>query len=93
MLPFVQSGIVEAREGRDGGYLLKVPPEQLTLADVYLAVNSEISADLGSADCGEAGIQLDNALEEITNTAEQQLITTLRRYTVADLVQRVSPFV
>jgi len=92
LLPFVQSGLVEAREGRDGGYLLKVSPEQLTLADVYLTVNSEISSDVDSMDCGEAGIQLDNALEEITKTVEQQVITTLRRYTVADLVQRVSPF-
>ncbi|WP_042164079.1 RrF2 family transcriptional regulator [Paenibacillus gorillae] len=36
-----QSGIVEAREGRDGGYCLKVVPEKLTLGDIYIAVKSD----------------------------------------------------
>jgi Rrf2 family protein len=34
MAQLARAGIVEAREGRDGGYRLALPPEQITLADV-----------------------------------------------------------
>jgi Rrf2 family transcriptional regulator, repressor of oqxAB len=86
------SGIVEAKEGRDGGYSLKIPADKLTLADVYMAVRSECtdSGERGeSMDCGEAGKQLDSVLEAIMNEAEQQTVEFLKGYTLKDLMENV----
>lgn len=89
MIPLVQAGIVAAREGRDGGYLLGRPAERITLAEVYAAVKSECTGE-GSetgGQCGEGG-PLNTALEEIMEDVEEQVIGALNRYTIADLVQR-----
>ena len=37
----VAAGLVAVREGRAGGYRLARPPERITLADVYRAVEPE----------------------------------------------------
>jgi Rrf2 family protein len=83
------SGIVEAKEGRDGGYSLKIPADKLTLADVYMAVRSECTDSGESMDCGEAGKQLDSVLEAIMNEAEQQTVEFLKGYTLRDLMENV----
>lgn len=90
ILPFVQAGLVEAREGRDGGYMLKVSPESVTLADIFVIVHSDTISDSDHSDCGEVGIQLDKALEEMADAAEQQLIATLQQFTLADLLNRMN---
>ncbi|MCD9022131.1 RrF2 family transcriptional regulator [Cohnella silvisoli] len=85
----VQSGIVEAREGRDGGYSLRLPAESITLADVYTAVTWVTceAADSGeTGECGEQGVQLDQALLEIMNEAERQTVEYLKGHTIASLL-------
>src|SRR6266545_756386 len=37
----VAAGLVDAREGRSGGYRLAKPAEKITLADVYRAVERD----------------------------------------------------
>jgi Rrf2 family transcriptional repressor of oqxAB len=86
----VQAGMVESREGRDGGYSLKLPPEQISLADIYIAVRSEGVESEDQVDCGEEGVQLDRALEAIVKKAEKQTIDYLRQYTIADLVGQLN---
>jgi Rrf2 family transcriptional repressor of oqxAB len=83
-----QAGIVEAREGRDGGYSLKVPADSITLADVFMAVRCEpAEADAeGDGDCGAQGAQLDQALLEIMNNVDRLTIEYLRGYTIAGLI-------
>lgn len=87
-----QAGIVEAREGRDGGYMLGKPSNQITLADVYLAVKSECTEVEENVDCGEAGKQLDIVLEKVLSEAEQHTIEYLRQFTIADVMARVDFF-
>lgn len=90
MAPILRAGIVAAREGRDGGYYLARPMEQVTLADIYLAVSPPHDAD----ECPDspAEVALDHglglALKEILLETEEQVIATLRRHTLADLVRR-----
>jgi Rrf2 family transcriptional repressor of oqxAB len=82
-----QSGIVEAREGRDGGYSLKMPAEGITLADVYLAVKCEGPSDSeDNVECGAEGEELDQALLEIMNEADRHTIEYLRGHTIASLL-------
>jgi len=83
------SGMVEAREGRDGGYALGKPACDITLADVYIALRAECAETEESGMCGEAGKPLDMLLVAILFDAEQQSIEHLRRFTIADMVSRL----
>lgn len=88
LLPFVQAGMVEAREGRDGGYVLKISPTELTLAHIFVLVNSETPAETAHACCEETETPLDRAIQEIAHNAERRMIETLGQHTLADLLQR-----
>ncbi|MFD0673214.1 RrF2 family transcriptional regulator [Cohnella sp. GCM10027633] len=88
------SGIVASRGGREGGYMLRKPAEQITLGEIYAAVGTgpcEAADEDGDAcsEAGEAGAQLDSALERILEEAEQRTIAYLREYTIADIMTRV----
>ncbi|GMA49721.1 hypothetical protein GCM10025857_10780 [Alicyclobacillus contaminans] len=89
LLPFVHAGIVEAREGRDGGYILKKSPEDLTLADIFMVVHHETSSPCDAPDCGARGAKLDKILDEVTDSAERQMIAALGQHTLADVLQRL----
>jgi Rrf2 family transcriptional repressor of oqxAB len=86
------AGIVESRGGREGGYILRKPADQVTLGEIYSAVNSGAEPEF-DVDCGEAGEQLDVELEKILYEAEQRTIEYLCQYTIADVMNRVEFFV
>jgi Rrf2 family transcriptional repressor of oqxAB len=84
--------IVESKGGREGGYMLRKPADQITLGEIYAAVSSgSVEPEIG-VDCGEAGEQLDVELEKILYEAEQQTIDHLRQYTIANVMNRVEFF-
>lgn len=86
------SGIVESKGGREGGYFLKKSSTEITLGDIYEAINSFTNDVEVDVDCGEAGEQLDVELEKILHEAELKTIEYLRNYTVAQLMERVPLF-
>ncbi|MFC5403466.1 RrF2 family transcriptional regulator [Cohnella soli] len=84
-----QNGFVEAREGRDGGYSLKVSPEKITLADVFAAVTCDGSGECeGHSECGAEGEKLDARLLEIMAEAERRTVAYLQQHTIADFIER-----
>ena len=95
MVHLVQAGLVEAKEGRDGGYFLRKAPADITLADVYMAVKSDCGTEQANVTvdeeggCGAAGQQLDSVLESIMGQAEQHTIDYLRQFTVDDVMRQV----
>ena len=89
MAQLAVAGIVETKEGREGGYSLKIPADILTLADVYQAVRPECLDFLDTSECGEVGKQLDHALEEIMNEAEQESLKLLKGYTLAQFMDKI----
>lgn len=90
--PLVQAGIVEAREGRSGGYRLAKAPERIRLSEVYTVVR-DASAQ-GSAESGDVeeasthGASLDMALSGILGQAEERVLEFLSRFTIADLLRK-----
>jgi Rrf2 family transcriptional repressor of oqxAB len=87
----VAAGLVEAREGRAGGYRLARPPERITLADVYRAVErvgplAESPAE-PNARC-PVGAGMRRAFAEAAGAAERGLLSALGDRTVADLSRR-----
>jgi Rrf2 family protein len=87
----VRAGLVDAREGRDGGYRLGRSPEEITLADVYRALNEAefpalqvleppAPAVVGMGMCGIFG--------EIAQRIDDRIVEVLADYTLADLLDR-----
>ena len=90
--PLVRSGVVEVREGRVGGYALRRPPDQITLADIYRTVShttNRPAAPCSVADSSACEIRspFDRALEEIVHIGEAHFLEALSRYTIADLLR------
>ncbi len=77
-------GIVDTREGRDGGYSLRIPADTLTLADIYQAIRTEEQSGRESFKAGCA--PLSEALSSVMQDAEGQAIEYLRKFTLSDLL-------
>ncbi|MDB5055832.1 MAG: transcriptional regulator [Bacilli bacterium] len=92
MQALLVAGIVESKGGREGGYILRKPADQITLGEIYSAVNTCTSEPEVNVNCGEAGEQLDVALEKILYEAERQTIDYLRKYSIAEVMNRVEFF-
>ncbi|RUT33400.1 Rrf2 family transcriptional regulator [Paenibacillus zeisoli] len=82
-------GILETREGRDGGYRLKRTPEEISLKDVYLALEekgpccSEMLETTGDHDFGR---DMHESFSAIVQEVNVQVLQVLEKYTVADLL-------
>ncbi len=89
-----RAGLVAAREGRDGGYRLARPADQITLADVFCAIHhaaaaEAVAAENQAADAGHAGSfdpgALASALDAVGDEVERQALTVFSRHTIASL--------
>lgn len=84
----VKAGLVEAREGRDGGYRLVRPAERITLAEVYRATASDPLLSPSPAEPSPlcpVGSGMRSAFGVLTDQIEEQLIAALAGRTVADI--------
>jgi len=91
-----RAGLVEAREGRDGGYRLARAAEAITLADIYRAVKATDPATTApcagesappSASRGpvlEPGVSV--ALDAVVAEMEAHVVEVLARHTLADFI-------
>jgi Rrf2 family protein len=87
----VAAGLVEAREGRTGGYRLARPADRITLADVYRAIEPEGPLAESPAEPNRrcpVGAGMRRAFAEAAGAAEQGLLGALADRTVADLSRR-----
>lgn len=92
MAQLVQARIVVAREGRDGGYRLARPAEEITLAEVYLAVKAAEPPDGAPANQDE-NEPVQQALDEVAAEVEESLLQVLSRHTIASTMTRATTFV
>ncbi|MFD1884221.1 RrF2 family transcriptional regulator [Paenibacillus wenxiniae] len=83
-------GIVDTREGRDGGYSLRIPADTLTLADIYQAIRAEEHSGRETETVKTSCAPLSEALSNLMHDAEGEAIEYLRRYTLADLLYDAS---
>jgi len=77
------TGIVEAREGRNGGYCLKRRPDQITLAEIFSAVKSDCCEQEVKAECAPGQQKLEAIMEEV----QEKAVELLKQHTLADLMQ------
>ncbi|HEX9399619.1 MAG TPA: Rrf2 family transcriptional regulator [Anaeromyxobacter sp.] len=87
----VAAGLVDAREGRSGGYRLARAPEKITLADVYRAVERDGPLAASPAEPNPrcpVGAGMRRAFAEAADAAAGGLLSALRHETIADLSRR-----
>jgi Rrf2 family protein len=85
----VRAEIVQAREGRDGGYRLARSADNITLAEVYQAVKTPDTSEDTVCSKG-VNTRVQNVLDEIGVEVEQRLLEVLGSYTLASIVDRVT---
>ena len=78
------AGIVRSKRGVGGGYELARPPEQITLAEIFSAVEGPLATPLGEHDHCEGHC----VLQEVWVGVSEEMGRILEGYTLADLVQR-----
>ena len=86
----VRANIVQAREGRDGGYRLARPADHITLAEVYQAVTVADQQEEDTACSSGVNVRVQAVLDEVGAEAEQRLLELLGRYTLASVLERVA---
>ena len=87
-----EAGITTSRLGTGGGALLAVPAADVTLLDVFRAVEECKMFAMHSAPPNPkcpVGRNIQAALEETTDAAQRALEAELARHTVADILDRV----
>jgi Rrf2 family transcriptional repressor of oqxAB len=87
----VAAGLVEAREGRTGGYRLARPPARISLAEVYRAVEPEGPLAASPAEPNvrcPIGAGMRVAFSEAASAAQRGLLAALSGKTVAELSRR-----
>ena len=87
----VRAGLVDAKEGRDGGYRLARPADRITLADVYRVMRADGPLPPSPAEPNplcEVGSGMRAALGEVAAQAEEQLLRELGRHTIAAVSER-----
>lgn len=88
-----KENILETREGREGGYRLKKPADQITLAEIYrsLQVGEPLcSGMVDTTGLHPFGLQMKAAFSEIADDIDKQVVQVLKRHTLADLADRIS---
>lgn len=83
-----KTGFVEAREGREGGYRLARPADQITLADVYRATTTEPVLAPNPAEPNPlcpVGSGMPAAFADLVSQVDDQFLATLGQRTIADI--------
>jgi Rrf2 family transcriptional repressor of oqxAB len=86
----VRANIVQAREGRDGGYRLARSTDHITLAEVYQAVTVSDQQQEDTVCSSGVNVRVQTVLDEVGAEAEQRLIELLGRYTLASVLERIA---
>ena len=85
----VRTNVIEAREGRDGGYRLARPAERITLSEIYQAVKTPEPVE--QSPCAEGvDARVKALLEEIGIEAERHLLAALDQVTLASVIERLA---
>jgi Rrf2 family protein len=82
------AGLVHAQQGAHGGWMLAVPPHEIDLAQVWLAVNGEdpvLGLHSPDPNC-EVGRRVQQNLRELDRRALATLLSELGTTTVAEVL-------
>lgn len=88
-----RQGLVEIRPGKDGGVQLARAPSQITLDEIYRAVEAEAAVfalrPRGNPNC-PVDARMPDLLAPIFGATDEAVGTTLRRTTLSSLVNAIA---
>ncbi|TFE27192.1 RrF2 family transcriptional regulator [Cohnella luojiensis] len=87
----VKGGILDTREGRDGGYRLRRDPYTITLSEVYTVLQVSDPLCLGIKETTGShtfGKEMNAIFNDITTAMDHSLLEVLNRYTVGQIAER-----
>jgi len=93
LVKLTRENILVTREGRDGGYMLNKKPEDLTLAEIYQALEVGESCHKAVNDTigiDDFGAQMKLACGDVLEEMDQSVMGVLEKYTIADMVRKTS---
>lgn len=91
MAKLTRAQILVTKEGRDGGYGLNRDPEELTLAEIYQALEAgEVCSKAGNDPmCGNVpGERMIDACSDIFAEMDRSMMAVLEKYSLADMVHK-----
>jgi Rrf2 family protein len=91
LLDMRQAGLVRSQRGRDGGYWLALPPDEISVADVIRAVEGPLATVRGerAEELRYAGAA--EPLQEVWVAVRANLRAVLERVTLRDIVDASLP--
>ncbi|MFC3750201.1 MULTISPECIES: Rrf2 family transcriptional regulator [Paenibacillus] len=87
----VRDQLLVTREGRDGGYILNKAPEDITLAEIYraLEVGESRNKAVSETICdSKFGNRMKEACDDILDEMDQSVVAVLEQHTLADLAAK-----
>ncbi len=91
MATLVKGGILETREGRDGGYRLRRDPRTVTLEEVYTVLQVSDPLCFGIKETTGThpfGQEMKSIFCELTSEMDRSMREVLSRYTIGHLADR-----
>lgn len=83
-------GILQTREGRDGGYVLTRDADTITLAEVYQALEAKESSWSGMLEVTgnhAFGMEMKDVFSRIVGELNDSVLGVLEKYTIKDLIR------
>ncbi|MNG16938.1 iron-responsive transcriptional regulator [compost metagenome] len=91
MAQLARAGLIETREGRDGGYRLTRSAGHITLADIYTAlhISGEMCRTIGeTTGTHPFGMQMKAAFNDLVFELDECMLAVLSKHTVEEYVDR-----
>ncbi|MFC5531598.1 Rrf2 family transcriptional regulator [Cohnella yongneupensis] len=91
MAALVKGGLLETREGRDGGYRLRRDPSRITLEEVYTVLQVSDPLCFGIKETTGShpfGLEMKSIFCELTTEMDRSMREVLGRYTIGQLANR-----
>ena len=93
LLELKNTGILQSKKGKGGGYLLRKKPEAISLGDVIRALDGPLAAlpcvsQMAHRPCDECGDEKTCGLRAVMQEVRDATATILDGTTIADVVRR-----
>ena len=86
--PLIKAGIVSSQRGVGGGFLLCKDPAEITLLDILQAEEGQLKLNHCLLDHDSCQRNSHCPAHEVWHEAQEEMIQTLKKYSIADLVRR-----
>ena len=85
MLWLAKAGIVRSIRGKKGGFVFKINPDQITIADIVIAIDKDVAEYACPCEARECAHEGTCSLVQLFHEAQHQMLNVLKQMTIADI--------